>query len=243
MLTLLIVQKASQTKAEEDEKQSGSTSFLNFSFFKIDSKWRWLNDIGKEEAAKEFAILMEVASKRMRIRTYSTIGLRKESDFMIWTISDSIEKIQILASKIYSTVLGKYIEPSETYLSTSRKSIYSNKSTANFMTDEIPLKYNIVYPFIKSRDWYLLPYEKRKEMMDEHIAVGQKYPQIKLNTSYSFGIGDQDFMLAFETNNLLDFQDLIIKLRETRVSKYVVTDTPMIVCVYKDVEELIRSLG
>lgn len=237
------MQKASQTKAEEDEKLSGSTSFLNFSFFKIDSKWRWLNDIGKEEAAKEFAILMEVASKRMRIRTYSTIGLRKESDFMIWTISDSIEKIQILASKIYSTVLGKYIEPSETYLSTSRKSIYSNKSTANFMTDEIPLKYNIVYPFIKSRDWYLLPYEKRKEMMDEHIAVGQKYPQIKLNTSYSFGIGDQDFMLAFETNNLLDFQDLIIKLRETRVSKYVVTDTPMIVCVYKDVEELIRSLG
>jgi chlorite dismutase len=73
--------------------------------------------------------------------------------------------------------------------------------------------------------------------------VGQKYPQIKLNTSYSFGIGDQDFMLAFETDNLLDFQDLIIKLRETRVSKYVVTDTPMIVCVYKDVEELIRSLG
>jgi chlorite dismutase len=162
---------------------------------------------------------------------------------MIWTISDSVEKIQILASKIYSTVLGKYIEPSETYLSTSRKSVYSKKSTANFMTDEIPLKYNIVYPFIKSRDWYLLPYEKRKEMMDEHIAVGQKYPQIKLNTSYSFGIGDQDFMLAFETDNLLDFQDLIIKLRETRVSKYVVTDTPMIVCVYKDVEELIRSLG
>src|SRR5215510_6870961 len=237
------MQNTSQTKAEEGEKLSGSTSFLNFSFFKIDSKWRWLNDIGKEEAAKEFAILMEVASKRMRIRTYSTIGLRKESDFMIWTISDSIEKIQILASKIYSTVLGKYIEPSETYLSTSRKSIYSKKSTANFMTDEIPLKYNIVYPFIKSRDWYLLPYEKRKEMMDEHIAVGQKYPQIKLNTSYSFGIGDQDFMLAFETNTLLDFQDLIIKLRETRVSKYVVTDTPMIVCVYKDVEELVRSLG
>lgn len=239
------MQSASRTKAdgEESEKLLVSTSFLNFSFFKIDSKWRWLNDIGKEEAAKEFASLVEVASKRMRIKTYSTIGLRKESDFMIWTISDSVEKIQILASKIYSTVLGKYIEPSETYLSTSRNSIYSKNSSANFMSDEIPLKYNIVYPFIKSRDWYLLPYEKRKEMMDEHIAVGRKYPQIKLNTSYSFGIGDQDFMLAFETNNLLDFQDLIIKLRETKVSKYVVTDTPMIVCVYKDVQELIRSLG
>ena len=125
------MQSASRTKAdgEESEKLLVSTSFLNFSFFKIDSKWRWLNDIGKEEAAKEFASLVEVASKRMQIRTYSTIGLRKESDFMIWTISDSVEKIQILASKIYSTVLGKYIEPSETYLSTSRKSIYSKNSS------------------------------------------------------------------------------------------------------------------
>ena len=80
-------------------------------------------------------------------------------------------------------------------------------------------------------------------MMDEHIAVGRKYPQIKLNTSYSFGIGDQDFMLAFETNNLIDFQDLILQLRETQVSRYIIKDTPMIVCIYKDIIDIIKSLG
>ena len=73
--------------------------------------------------------------------------------------------------------------------------------------------------------------------------VGIKFPQVRLNTSYSFGIDDQDFMLAFETNDLMNFQDLIVQLRETQVSRYVVKDTPMIVCIYKDVESIIKSLG
>jgi chlorite dismutase len=219
------------------------TTYLSFSFYKVDSKWRWLNDIGKDEAAKEFSSLIDIASTKMRVRTYSTLGLRKESEFMIWSISDSIEKIQLLTSKVYTTVLGKYIDASEVYLSAARPSIYSNKTTPGFMEDESPLKYNVVYPFIKSREWYLLPYEKRNEMMKEHINTGRKFPQIRLNTSYSFGIGDQDFMLAFETDNLIDFQELIIKLRETQVSRYIVRDTPMIVCVYKKIFDIIKSLG
>jgi chlorite dismutase len=111
------------------------------------------------------------------------------------------------------------------------------------MTDEQPMKYCIIYPFVKSREWYLLPFEERKKMMEEHIAVGKKFPQVRLNTTYSFGLDDQDFMLAFETENLMDFQELIMRLRETRVSKYIVQDTPMIVCVYKGVEDIIKSLG
>jgi chlorite dismutase len=112
-----------------------------------------------------------------------------------------------------------------------------------FMTDEKPMKYVIVYPFIKAREWYLLPFEERKKMMEEHIRVGRKFPQVRLNTSYSFGINDQDFMLAFETNDLIIFQDLIVQLRETSISKYVIKDTPMIVCVYKGMEDIVRSIG
>jgi chlorite dismutase len=226
-----------------DNDNTAPTMYLNFSFYKVDSKWRWLNDIGKEEAAKEFSSLIEVANTKMKVRTYSTLGLRKESDFMIWSISESLEKIQVLASKVYSTVLGKYVEASEVYLSTSRPSVYSNQVTPSFMKNDEPLKYNIVYPFIKSREWYLLPFDKRSEMMKEHINVGKKFPLIRLNTSYSFGISDQDFMLAFETDNLMDFQDLIIKLRETQVSRYVLKDTPMIVCVHKNIFDIIKSFG
>jgi chlorite dismutase len=219
-------------------------TYLNFSFYKVDAKWRWLNDIAKDEAAKEFSNLVEVANSKMKVRTYSTLGLRSDTDFMLWMICDSVEKMQILASKVYSTIIGKYIEPSHVYLSCIRQSVYStNKIMPGFMTDENPMKYVIVYPFIKAREWYLLPFGERKKMMEEHIAVGRRFPEVRLNTSYSFGIDDQDFTLAFETNDLILFQDLIVQLRETRVSEYVTKDTPMIVCVYKAIEDIVRSIG
>lgn len=217
--------------------------FFNFTFYKVDPKWRWLNEIGKDEAIIEFLELLKVANTKMKIRTYSTIGLRHESEFMIWSITPSVENIQVLTSKIYSTILGKYVEPVSTFLSLTRKSVYSNQVKRGFETEDAPMKYVIVYPFIKSRDWYLLPFEQRKQMMDEHIKVGRKYPDIRLNTTYSFGIGDQDFMLAFETQDLSKFQDLIIDLRETRVSKYIIKDLPMIPCVLKNMDEIIKSLG
>ncbi|MDQ3083782.1 MAG: chlorite dismutase family protein [Thermoproteota archaeon] len=233
----------SDAKTDESDNKNNSEKFFTFTFYKVDPKWRWLNEMGKDESSREFLELLNAARKRMKIITYSTIGLRHESEFMIWTISPSLENIQVLASKIYTTILGKYIEPTSTYLSLTRKSFYSNQVKLGFETEEEPLQYVVVYPFIKSREWYLLPFEKRKEMMEEHIRVGRKYPEIRLNTTYSFGIDDQDFMLAFETDNLSRFQNLIIDLRETQVSKYIIKDTPMIPCVLKNIEEIIKSLG
>jgi len=230
-------------KADESDNKNNPEKFFTFTFYKVDPKWRWLNEMGKDEASREFLELLNAARKRIKIRTYSTIGLRHDSEFMIWTMSPSLENIQVLASKIYTTILGKYIEPTSTYLSLTRKSFYSNQVKLGFETEEEPLRYAVVYPFIKSREWYLLPFEKRKEMMEEHIRVGRKYPEIRLNTTYSFGIDDQDFMLAFETDNLSRFQSLIIDLRETQVSKYIIKDTPMIPCVLKNIEEIIKSLG
>jgi chlorite dismutase len=242
---------SSSTISDRASAPQTSPVFLNFSFYKVDPKWRWLNDLGKEEAAKEFSSLIEVAKTKMKVRVYSTLGLRDDSEFMLWMISESVEKMQVLASKIYLTIFGKYIESSRVYLSSYRPSIYSkkNKMAPGYLLEDSkkenePMKYAIVYPFIKSREWYLLPLEDRIKMMDEHITIGRRFPQIRLNTSYSFGLGDQDFMLAFETTDLMAFQDLIVKLRETRVSRYVVKDTPMIVCIYKGgVEEFIKSLG
>ena len=233
----------SGAKTDESDNKNNSEKFFTFTFYKVDPKWRWLNEMGKDEASREFLELLNAARKRIKIRTYSTIGLRHDSEFMIWTLSPSLENIQILASKIYTTILGKYIEPTSTYLSLTRKSFYSNQVKLGFETEEEPLRYAVVYPFIKSREWYLLPFEKRKEMMEEHIRVGRKYPEIRLNTTYSFGIDDQDFMLAFETDDLSKFQSLIIDLRETQVSKYIIKDTPMIPCVLKNIEEIIKSLG
>ena len=236
----------SNSNESDDNRNKGNISekFFNFTFYKVDPKWRWLNEIGKDESSTEFLELLKVANTKMKVRTYSTIGLRHDSEFMIWSISSSLENIQVLTTKIYSTILGKYLEPTCTFLSLTRKSIYLNQVKLGFENEsDPPLKYVIVYPFIKSREWYLLPFEKRKQMMNEHIKIGRKYPEIRLNTTYSFGVGDQDFMLAFETDDLSMFQNLIMDLRETEVSRYIIKDTPMIPCVLRDMNEIIKSLG
>jgi len=216
--------------------------FFNFSFFKLDPKWRWMADLAKEESAKEVENV--IRNSGIKFRSYSTLGLRDDAEFLFWFASESIDEIQNVISKLYLTVFGKYILPSRVYLSCTRPSIYARSGrTLSFVAGNEPKKFVIVYPFTKTREWYLLPQEQRQKMMDQHITVSEKYPQVTLNTTYSFGIGDQDFMLAFECEDLRDFQNLIMDLRQTNVSAYVAVDTPMITCVKKDIIPLITSLG
>jgi len=224
------------------EGNDGEQYFFNFSFFKIDPKWRWMADLAKEESAKEVENV--IINSGIRFRTYSTLGLRDDAEFLFWFAAETVEEIQDVISKLYLTVFGKYIIPSRVYLSCTRSSTYARKGTLpSFVLGNESQKKVIVYPFTKTREWYLLPQEQRQKMMDQHINVSEKYPQVTLNTTYSFGIGDQDFMLAFECDNLRDFQNLIMDLRQTPVSAYIAVDTPMITCVKKDVIPIITSLG
>ena len=121
--------------------------------------------------------------------------------------------------------------------------MYSAKATPGFMTDEQPGKYCIVYPFVKTREWYLIPFEERKKMMEEHIAVGRKFPQIRLNTTYSFGLDDQEFVLAFETDEPGDFLDLVQELRSSVSSAYTLTDVPIFTCVASTARGMVESLA
>ncbi len=216
--------------------------YFNFSFFKVDPKWRWMADLAKEESAKEVEIVIK--NSGIMFRSYSNLGLRDDADFLFWFAAKSVEEIQKVIEKLYKTVFGKYIIPSLTYLSCTRPSLYvQEQKPQGFVSGTEPKKHVIVYPFTKTREWYLLSKEKRQEIMDEHIAISKKYPQIILNTTYSFGIHDEDFMLAFEVDDIRDFQDLIMDLRESQVSTYVKNDIPMIVSVKKDIIPLISSLG
>ena len=239
---------------------AAAQQFFCHMFFKVDPKWRWMADLAKEESAKEAEVVLRASG--VRLRTYSTLGLRDDADFLLWFAADTVDEIQGAAARLYRTVFGKYIVPSRTYLSRTRPSLYlragggggaagagagagaaGRGAPPSFAAGNAPKKYAVVYPFTKSREWYLLSAEQRRDMMDEHIAVGQKYPGIVLNTTYAFGIHDEDFMLSFECDSLAEFQDLVMELRETAVSRYVAVDTPMIVCVSKDIIPLVMSLG
>jgi chlorite dismutase len=221
---------------------SSEQYYFNFSFFKVDPKWRWMADLAKEESAKEVENIIN--NSGIMFRSYSNLGLRDDTDFLFWFAAKTIDEIQLVIEKLYKTVFGKYIIPSKTYLSCTRPSLYVQEQKAHgFVTGNEPKKHVIVYPFTKTREWYHLDKEKRQEIMDEHIEISKKYPQVVLNTTYSFGIHDEDFMLAFEVDDIRDFQNLIMDLRESEVSKYVQNDIPMIVSVKKDIIPLIISLG
>tara|TARA_B100001245_G_scaffold67222_1_gene46901 strand:+ start:173 stop:688 length:516 start_codon:yes stop_codon:yes gene_type:complete len=159
------------------ESNNNEQYYFNFSFFKVDPKWRWMADLAKEESAKEVENV--ILNSGIKFRTYSTLGLRDDADFLFWFASQSIDEIQNVISKLYLTVFGKYIIPSHVYLSCTRPSTYARKGTlSSFVVGDEPKKFVVVYPFTKTREWYLLPQEQRQKMMDQHINVSEKYPQV-----------------------------------------------------------------
>jgi chlorite dismutase len=222
--------------------------FVNFAFYKLDPAFRRLGDHEKIQARSEFLRTFQQPRKGLICLTYSTIALRPDCDFLLWRISGTTDDFQDHARQINMTRLGAYLTTPHSMLSMTKRSMYIDKldpfHTAESRTHIIPgkRKYLFVYPFVKTRDWYLLPLEERQKIMDVHIRVGNKYPSVKLNTTYSFGLDDQDFVVAFETEEPKDFLDLVMELRETQSSKYTQRDTPIFTCVQTPMENILDQL-
>ncbi len=225
-----------------------SRQFVNFSFYKLDPAFRRLPAADKERAKKEFVDLLNQPHPGLMILSYSTAGLRPDCDLLLWRISMSVDDFQAQTQAINKTALGGYLTTPWSFVSMTKRSMYIDKvdpfHTAESRTHIIPgkCKYLFVYPFVKTRAWYLLPLEERQTLMDGHIRIGNKYQSVKLNTTYSFGLDDQDFVVAFETEEPKDFLDLVMELRETESSKYTQRDTPIFTCVQMPVEKVLEQL-
>ncbi|HLF27457.1 MAG TPA: chlorite dismutase family protein [Anaerolineae bacterium] len=97
--------------------------------------------------------------------------------------------------------------------------------------------YLVIYPFIKTIDWYLMSRDARQGMMNEHIRIGKQYEDITQLLLYSFGVQDQEFVVVYETDDLLRFSDLVNELRGTEVRRYTQRDTPLHTAIYHPAEE------
>jgi chlorite dismutase len=224
--------------------------YVNFAFYRVEPAWRRLPKADRERGKAEFGEVVQEFSKKNLILNYSLVGLRPDCDFMLWKISYELEPIQEMSTRLSQTGLGQYLTTPHSFLAMTKRSIYVDKHAHAGQEGKrgrvVPgeAKYLFVYPFVKSRDWYLLPMVERQRMMDHHIAVGHKFPSVKINTTYSFGLDDQDFVVAFESDKPDDFLDLVMALRETEGSKYTVRDTPIFTCVRKEaIQELLGTLG
>lgn len=242
--------ETSTSERPSGEKAAGAPvqrQYVSFKFFKVRPEWRGLEEAEKQKGREEAASVLETFSKKIILLSYSTLGTRADCDLMLWMVSLRLEDFEELVSALLKTGLGKHLTISNSYISMTKRSMYIDKldpGHSESRTRIIPgkHKYLFVYPFWKTRDWYLLPWEKRQEMMDEHIRIGSKYLSVKLNTTYSFGLDDQEFVVAFETDAPSDFLDLVMDLRESQGSKYTLRDTPIFTCIRKPLSELLPLL-
>ena len=223
--------------------------FVKFNFYKVEPSWRRLPEKERRQGKEEFITVVEEFTSQMFTRSFSMVGLRGDTDFLLWQACDTLETLQEMATRLWATGLGHYLHQPYSYLAMTRKSQYVGKHQ-HAGQEGIRLRlrpgnarYFVVYPFVKTRDWYLLPAEERQQMMNEHFGIGHKYPSVKINTTYSFGLDDQEFVVAFETDIPSDFLDLVMELRGIEGSRYTLRDTPIFTGIHRSLQETLDSLG
>jgi chlorite dismutase len=221
--------------------------YVRFAFYKVDREWRRLPAEEREAAVAEVENLLGRYAEGMMIRPFSTVGTRADTDILLWTAAHELASLQELERDFTLTRLGLLAATAHSFLAMTKRSIYLDEhrhpGQERLHVKPSKARYLFVYPFVKTREWYLLPKPERQRVMDEHIAIGHRYPGVKINTTYSFGLDDQDFVVAFETNEPSDFLDLVMDLRETESSRFTVRDTPIFSCVAKPIREVLADLG
>jgi len=232
----------------EEHKRRLPRQFVNFTFYRARPEWRTLDDEEKQCCRKAFVSTIDDFRSQLMIHSYSTVGLRASADLMIWKIASDLEPMQELAAQLNRIPMAKYLEPTHSFLSMTKRSMYIEKNCAEHEEDRVHIvpgetDYLFVCPLLRTREWYSRPLEQRQEMMDENLRIGSKYRSVKLHTTYSFGLDDQEFVVAFETDRPSDFLDLVQELREAKASCFTLRDTPMFTCRRRTLTECVDALG
>ena len=232
------------------EPQPGRRQYVKFTFFKTDPAWRRLDPMERDRHRAEFAAVVNNWAEDNLVRCYSTVGTRGDADFMVWQVSYDLADVQRMASELMGTELGAWLGVPYSYLSMTKNSSYVEKYSgpAGDRFTRLSLapgehKYLFVYPLTKKREWYGMPKEERQEAMNQHIAIGHTFSSVKLNTTYSFGLDDQEFVLAFETDEPGDFLDLVQELRPSYSSAFTETDVPIFTCVTTTAEGMLETMA
>src|SRR3954449_8976956 len=214
--------------------------FVKYTFFKVDPAWRRLDADERAQHKREFIAACEDFASDRLLRAFSLMGTRGDADLLLLTQATNLERIHEFHVVLAQSGLMAWCETPYSFLAMTKPSEYSEESRLEVRPAHA--KYLFVYPFVKTREWYRLAPDERWGVMQEHIKVGREYPQIDLNTSYSFGLDDQEFVVAFETDDPGAFLDLVQRLRTTEAPTFTKRDTPTFTCVSMSVERALNAL-
>jgi peroxiredoxin len=197
-----------------------------------------------EQMAHEAEILFKEWSDRVQVRgIYSTIGFRPDAELLMWWVGSSAEDLQDLLVAFRRSALGRRLDMTWSFMGVVRPAEFSQDHLPAFVKGEPPRAYVCVYPFVRAPEWYLLPADERSGLLWEHGEMGREFPDVLANTTSAFGLGDWEWILAFESDDLSRIVDCIRRLRDARARAYTKEEVPFVTGIRKDLVDAVTRLG
>jgi chlorite dismutase len=210
----------------------------------LDPAWRRLPAAQRCEEAEDLAAAVSQESAVVT-HTYSMVGLQPGADLLLWSLGPTFDSLEERAASVLRSGMGTWMTVRESFLGVIQPSQYVKKPTPqeqSLFSGE-RARYLIVYPFTKGTEWYLLGKEARQGIMNEHMRVGHEYPEVRQLLANSFGLDDMDFLVAYETDDLPKFSELVRALRGTDSRRSTVRDTPILTAIHRPIDEITAMLG
>ena len=202
-----------------------------------------LGDADREAEAREVEKLFEEMSGEVTIRgVYDVSALRADAELMVWSHAESSDDLQQLYHRLRRTAFGARLDPVWSQMALHRPAEFNRSHIPAFLADEEPRRYVCVYPFVRSYEWYLLEDSERRRLLAEHGMMAREYPDVRANTVASFALGDYEWMLAFEADELHRIVDLMRELRASTARRHVREAVPFYTGTRTQVSELVRDL-
>jgi len=214
--------------------------FVKYTFIKMEPAWRRLDAAEREQDKRELMAACEDFADGHLLQSLSLVGTRGDAELLLIAEAENLERIHELHVVLAQSGLMRWASTPYSFLGMRKSSEYSEDERGAPRAFEG--KYVFVYPFVKSREWYALPAEQRWRIMQQHIEVGREYPGVDNHTTYSFGLDDQEFVVAFDTDDVGTFLDLVQRLRTTEASRYTVRDTPSFTCIRMSLTRALNAL-
>ena len=188
-------------------------------------------------------LIDQLAAKDVTVRgTYDVSALRADADLMVWWHAPSADLLQEAYSRFRRTGLGTHLEPVWSNMALHRPAEFNRSHIPAFLADEQARNYVCVYPFVRSYEWYLLPDAERRALLAEHGQMAREYPDVRANTVASFALGDYEWMLAFEADELHRIVDLMRHLRGSETRRHVREEVPFYTGRRRSIAEIVDAL-
>jgi chlorite dismutase len=214
--------------------------FVKYTFLQVDPAWRRLAADRRAADKREFLAACEDFGADHLLQSFSLVGTRGDADLLLLAEAENLDRIHEFHVVLQQSGLMKWCTQPHSFLGMRKASEYSDDE--RHRPRAFRGKYVFVYPFVKTRAWYALDRDERWRIMQEHIRVGRETPTVDNHTTYSFGLDDQEFVVAFDTDDVGAFLDLVQRLRTTEASAFTLRDTPSFTCLRTSVERAVNAL-